>query len=97
MKKILSLILAGVMAVTGCVLGYAPVEAAPVQGTSGDPADAGSAAYREGEALVLMKETSAVSRNRAKSVLGADDGIRLRSLVLLNAPFIDRFLKLPRS
>ena len=31
MKKILSLILAGVMAVTGCVLGYAPVEAAPVQ------------------------------------------------------------------
>ena len=77
MKKILSLILAGVMAVTGCVLGYAPVEAAPVQGTSGDPADAGSAAYREGEALVLMKETSAVSRNRAKSVLGADDGIRI--------------------
>ena len=53
MKKILSLILAGIMAVTGCVLGYAPVEAAPVQGTSGDPADAGSAAYREGEALVL--------------------------------------------
>ena len=77
MKKILSLTLAGIMAVTGCVLGYSPVEAAPVQRTSGDPADAGSAAYREGEALVLMKETSAVSRNRAKSVLGADDGIRI--------------------
>ena len=77
MKKILSLAISGIMAVTGCVLGYVPAEAAPlhenVRGTSSES----SSGYREGEALVLMKETSAVSRNRAKSVLGAGEDIRI--------------------
>lgn len=77
MRKILSLAISGIMAVTGCVMGYTPAEAAPLNGISGDTAAGGSREYRDGEALVLMKETSAVSGSRAKSVLGADDGIRV--------------------
>ena len=77
MKKILSLAISGIMAVTGCALGYVPAEAAPLHGNAGGASYGSSSGHREGEALVLMKDTSAISRSRAKSALGADDGISI--------------------
>lgn len=74
MKKALSIIIAAAMVLTGCFVGTLPVSAAVTQVDPGNVVKPGDKkqekAYKEGEALVLLKSGKKLSRSKASSEIG---------------------------
>lgn len=74
MKKALSIIIAAAMALTGCFIGTSPVSAAVSKVKPDNVARPGDKkqekAYKEGEALVLLKNGKKLSKSKASSELG---------------------------
>lgn len=77
MRKILSIIIAAAMIVTGCLSGVTPVSAAVRAVTPSNVAAAAKdkkqeSSYKEGEALVMLKNSSSLSKSKAAEELGSD-------------------------
>ena len=74
MKKALSIIIAAAMVLTGCFVGTLPASAAVTQVDPGNVVKPGDKkqekAYKEGEALVLLKSGRKLSRSKASSEIG---------------------------
>ena len=74
MKKALSIIIAAAMVLTGCFAGTLPASAAVSKVDPSNVVKPGEKkqekAYKEGEALVLLKSSKKLSRSKASSEIG---------------------------